>query len=193
VILLATSFFLDTNALIALSGLDENNFLKLSREIAKREISIYISHVQIDEQYNREFSDYQRKIREALKKFSEHCIEIIVKPTTQLVWDVSRWNFARFGSKKLGEIDDFLRQEIEKCMGKKHKGVLNVARDALIALSSLNHDYFITNDECLYKGWKIVVESNKNKKALKQGGYKLPQVIRRKTTKSVFQAIINFG
>lgn len=89
----------------------------------------------------------------------------------------------------MGEFDKALRQEIERCVGEKKKDDLNIARDALIALSSLNHDYFITADRCLFKSWKIIIESNEgNKKALEKE-YKIPEIIQRRKLKGVFQAI----
>lgn len=186
---LPTSFFLDTNVFILLSGLDSNDLSILSRAIVKNKVKLCVSHVQIDEQRNQEFTDYQNKIKETMEKLSEKGINIIVEPTNEVILNVSRFDYARLGSDKLGEIDKALRQEIEKCMGEKKKGDSNIARDALIALSSLNHDYFITADKCLFKSWNIIIESNeKNKKALEKE-YKVPEIIQRRKPKGVFQAI----
>jgi hypothetical protein len=128
----------------------------------------------------------------ARAKFSQVGIDICIEPTNQLVFDVSRWDLARFGSEQLGEIDEELRREIKKRMGRRFRGILNVAKDALIALSALNHDYFITADRRLCASWKAVVEFNeKNKKMLEQNGYKIPNVVRRRKTKGVLQAIIS--
>jgi hypothetical protein len=188
------SFFLDTNTFILLSGLDEPDLSILREGVVRHGIKLCISHVQLDEQDKLEYNDYQQKIRQALAKFNQSGITLSIEPTNEVVWGVSRFDLCRFGSDKLGEIDDELRREITRCMGKRSKGVLNVAKDALIALSSLNHDYFITADKCLSLSWKLVVEFNeKNKKALEQDGYKLPIVLRRKTTRSVFQTIINLS
>jgi len=189
---LPTSFFFDTNALILLSGLDTDNLSILNREIAEKEIKICVTHVQIDEKYTHELGDYRQNIEKALEKLAKNGINIIVENTIELVLGISRLGYAKLGSEKLGEIDDALRKEIETCMGKKAKGDLNVASDALIALSSLNHDFFITADRCLFKSWKIVIDFNKeNKKAIEQHGYKVPKIIHRKKPKGVFQAIMN--
>jgi hypothetical protein len=129
----------------------------------------------------------------AIAKFKSKGIDITIESTNELVWGVSRWDYSKFGSKELSRIDDALRLENQKCMGKKGKGDLNVVRDALIALSSLNHDFFITADRCLFKSWKIVIESNEeNNKALEQE-YKIPKIIHRRTPKGVFQAIKEYG
>jgi hypothetical protein len=189
---MATSFFLDTNTFILLSGLGKRDLSILREEIVKSDIKLCMSHVQIDEQRNLELDDYQQKIKQGLAKFNQAGIDLNIETTKEVILDISRFDLARFGSEKLGEIDEELRREIRKCLGKRFKGVLNVAKDALIALSSLNHDYFITGDKCLYASWKAVVEFNeKNKKTLEQNGYKIPKVVRREKIKGVFQTIIN--
>ena len=72
---------------------------------------------------------------------------------------------------------------------KKPKSGSNVAKDALIALSSLNHDFFITADRCLFRSWKKVVEFNEgNERTLEQNGYKLPKLIQRRKPKGILQA-----
>jgi len=186
---LPTSFFLDTNVFILLSGLGSNDLSILSRAMVENKIKLCVSHVQIDEQRNQESTDYQHKIKETFENLSEKGINIIVEPTNEVILDVSRFDYARFGSEKLGEIDKALRHEIEKCMGEKRKSDSNIARDALIALSSLNHDYFITADRCLFNSWKIIIESNeKNKEALEKE-YRVPEIIQRRKPKGVFQAI----
>jgi hypothetical protein len=185
----SASFFLDTNVFILLSGLSSNDLSILSRAIAENKIRLCMSHVQIDEQRNQESSNYQNEIKETLKKLSEKGVNIIIEPTNEIILSVSRLGYAKFGSKKLGEIDKALRQEIERCVGEKKKNDLNIARDALIALSSLNHDYFITADRCLFKSWKTIIESNEeNKKALEKE-YKVPEIIQRRKHEGVFQAI----
>jgi hypothetical protein len=184
------SFFLDTNVFILLSGLDSGDLAILSGALAGNKIALCMSHVQIDEQNCQEFSDYRLKIEDALRKFTERGIEIIVEPTNEVVWDVSRFDLARFGSEELSKIDKALRKEIEKCERKKDKTVSNIAKDALIALSSLNHDFFVTADSCLFRSWKIVIESNEeNRKAIEQQ-YKIPEIIHLRKPKGVLQAIM---
>lgn len=189
---MSKSIFLDTNSLILLSGIDEIDANRLSKEMEKNQIQIRITHVQIDEKISKEYSDYNEKIKKALTKLNANGIKVSVESTKEIIFDVSRFGMAKFGSKVISEIDSALRSTIKNCMGEKAKNTTNIPRDALIAVSSLNHDYFFTNDECLYKGWNIVIESNdENKKALQKEGFKIPQIIRRKTSESVLKAIID--
>jgi len=103
----------------------------------------------------------------AIAKFKSKGIDITIESTNELVWGVSRWDYSKFGSKELSRIDDALRLD--------------------------NHDFFITADRCLFKSWKIVIESNEeNNKALEQE-YKIPKIIHRRTPKGVFQAIKEYG
>lgn len=56
--------------------------------------------------------------------------------------------------------------------------ILNIARDTLIAITSLNHDYFVTSDKCLHKSWRRVIEKDlENRKTLKAQSYKIPRII----------------
>lgn len=70
-VFILTSFFLDTNAFILLSGLSTDDLSLLGKRIAENESHLCISHVQLDEQNNKEYRAYQQKIDKALKKFKE--------------------------------------------------------------------------------------------------------------------------
>jgi len=74
--------------------------------------------------------------------------------------------------------------------GQKGKRYFDIAQDAVIALTSLDHDYFITSDKCLNKSWKTVIEKNAENKKLLEKSYKIPRIIHRRTIKGIFEAII---
>ena len=108
---------------------------------------------------SRALQDYQQKIEKALKSLRSNGIVIHVEATKEIVLDISRFNLAKFGDEELGKLDDELRKEIDACERAKGtiKHSLNIARDALIAVSSLGHDFFITCDKCLSQSWNKVI------------------------------------
>lgn len=58
-----TTIFLDTNALITLSGLKDGELLDALRgHLTEGDTRLYVSHVQVDEKLQKEFSDYQKKV-----------------------------------------------------------------------------------------------------------------------------------
>lgn len=83
---------------ILLSGLGSNDLSILSKEIAENKIKLCMNHVQIDEQRNRESSDYQHKIKKSLEKLGEKGVNIVVEPTTEVILNVSRVGYAKLGS-----------------------------------------------------------------------------------------------
>jgi hypothetical protein len=148
-----------------------------------------MSHVQVDEYDKRDLSIYQ-KVEHALQKFRSNNILINIEPTKEMVAGVSRPGFCRVGSDELHEIDDALRREIAKRMGTKTKGILNLACDAMIALSSLNHDYFVTSDIYLFQAWKTVIENNQEYKKKLKAQYTVPKIVLRKKPKGILQTIL---
>jgi hypothetical protein len=188
---MSKSIVLDTNSLILLSGIEETDGKRLLEKMEKNNIKIFVTHVQIDEKITKEYSEYEQKIKKALARLANMGIGVVVEPTKEAISDVSRWGMARFGSEMLSKIDSALRTAIKACMDKKGKKPLHNAKDALIAISLFNHDYFFTNDECLYKAWVTIVETNyDNKKALRKEGYIIPQIFRRKKPETILEKII---
>ena len=170
-------FFLDTNSLIALAGLQGEELRLFVTHLRKTKAELCISHVQIDETYSKEFPTYHEKITMALRRISEKGIEISpLRPTTELVIGISRIGYAKLSDEEFSKIDDSLRSELRKCMGKRAED-MNLARDALIALSSLDCDYFITSDRYLHKSWlKVIVRNDENRKILSQT-HKIPEIV----------------
>ena len=182
---MTTTFYLDTGAFFLVAGLDDSGLFLLNQAISKNEIELCLTHVQIDEHGDREKS-YEENFVKAMNKLTAKKVKFLVESTKEDYWDISRWGLAEWGNDLLYRIDDELRLEIEKC-NKKNK---NASYDALIAISSLNHDYFITTDICLTYAWKAVILNNqKNKEALEKN-YAIPQIIKRKTPKSVLNTLL---
>jgi hypothetical protein len=180
-------FYLDTNALLLLSGL-KNCLPELSRYVVENHVELCTGQVQIDESVTE--GGFNEKIEKATRKLKAHDIVVNLEPTIEAVVGVSRVGFCKIGSDKLGKIDDELGSEIECCEGNNRKSKSNLACDALIALSSLNHDYFITSDECLFKSWKKVIETNQENKAYLQKTYSIPKIIHRKNPRGILEAIM---
>jgi hypothetical protein len=187
-----TKIYLDTNAIIFLSGCPENDLLKLSGYMEKNTIELFTSHVQIDELYRKD-EPLSQKMDHALKRLISCKITVNLVATNEVVLGISRVDECKLGSDEIGKIDEALREEINRCMGRDSKGTMNIARDALIALSALNHDYFITGDYCMYKSWNKLIESNASNKEKILKVYSIPKIIHRKKPNSVRQAILEIS
>lgn len=185
-VVMATKFFLDTNSLNALTGLDKAGFSLLRTRLEESNAELCVTHIQVDERYTKEPSDYQQKIDKALEVLERNGIEIRktmrTLTTKGLVIGISRVGFSMIFDAK---IDDELRREIKKCDDEreKHKNMdkearkLNIARDSLIAISSLDHDYFITSDKCLFQSWLKLVEGNAENRGILEKSHKIPKII----------------
>lgn len=183
--------YLDTNSLIALSGLPETDFRSLKTRLGENSIRLNFSHIQVDEMQNKEFMNYQEKINEATKKLSENGIVVDIKPTKGTVQGLWRNRFTENFTHESVKIYDEIREEIKKCMGIKAEQ-MNIARDALIAISSLNHDYFITCDWCLWKSWVKIVENNVANKNTIEKIFQIPKIIHVKAKpQAVMKGILN--
>jgi len=162
--MVGVKFFLDTGALIALSGLEGSDSQVFKNRIEASNSRLSITHIQIDESYNKELKNYQQKIKKALESLKNKGIEVQPIECTKIgVFSESRFGLARFGDEEIGNLYDELRNEIDQC--EKDKGRTktpsNVARDAIIAVSSIGHDCFITCDKCLFESWQNVVNKRK--------------------------------
>lgn len=169
-------FFLDTNALICLDGLKGSVLQDFKNRIDESNSELSTTHVQVDEwKLRREQRDYRRKVEEALASLKNKGIVIKVELTKGFVIGVSRIGFGRISGEETGKVYDELRKEIDECEKAegRTKTLLNIARDATIAISSLDHDFFITCDRCLSDSWCKVIGKYK---MLRQR-FKIPRVI----------------
>ena len=172
--------FLDTCSIIALSGLkDKADFDLLRKRLEECQSGLYASHIQGDEMHPKELSDFRLIYKKAFERFEKHGIKIHwEEPTRGMIIGVSRIGFCRIFEDDLAEIGDELERELRKCMEEKGRFnnkdidekaiVLNIARDCLIAITSLDYDYFITSDKCLYESWIKILQKHKPKRILEK-------------------------
>ena len=183
-----TEFFIDTSALICLSGLEDPDLQDFKNQMEKSNSELSTTHIQMDEKTKHvkfhepaskkneiEVQSYQQKIEEALKSLRKKGISVQVEPTKIAVFGVSRFGHAKFGSKEIGQLYDELRKEIDKCeKAREHpKTILNLASDAAIAVSALDHDFLVTCDKCLSDSWRGVI----GKHGILKQQYPIPKVI----------------
>lgn len=181
-------FFLDTGALIALSGLKGSDLQALRSQIEASDSELSTTHVQVDEitkhikfhepvvkGYDKEVQSYQQKIKEALKTLERKGINVRLEATKITVVGVSRVGYTKLGYEEMHKFDDELRKEIDECEKAKGKTktLLNIARDTTIAVSSLGHDFFITCDRCLFKSWRKVI----GKHIMLRQKFKIPKIV----------------
>jgi len=171
----ARSFFLDTNALNYLAGLKGSDLQIFRKQIETSNSELSITHVQVDEAHKKELQTYQQKIKKALASLSNKGINVNLEGTKIVVFNVSRFDFARFGDEEIGKLYNELRKEIDGCEKAKGKTkpLLNIACDAVIAVSSLGHDFFITTDRCLYDSWRKII----GKHTTLEQQFKIPKIV----------------
>lgn len=172
-------FFLDTGALIALSGLKDSNLQVFKNRIEESKSELSVTHIQVDEivdeEYAKKLQSYQQKIEKALDSLKSKEINVRLEDTKIAVCGVSRSGYAVVANEEIEKLYDELRNEIDECekVKGKTKHLLNLDCDAATAVSSLNHDFFITCDRCLFDSWGKVISKHR---MLKEQ-FKVPEVI----------------
>jgi len=164
---------LDTGALIALAGLKD---IRIVTEFVacctKSGTVLSVTHVQVDEKVAREVRDYEVKVERAVAELRDLGLRVKIEPTVITVVGLSRLGLAMFGGKDEGRLYEKLRELISDCDRNKGKSVddLNVARDAVTAVSALDHDAFIVCDDCLFSSFQSAATD------MKQLGTRLPKI-----------------
>jgi len=178
--------FLYTNALIALAGIKNPELMRIKNLIETRGLKLRISHIQIDEMIDGVNRSYEEKRKKALNILKQKGISTETIETPITVVGVSRYGLSKIGDDRIHRLYEELKHEIERC--EKGKPKLNLIRDAVTALSSLDNDYFITCDWCVYKSWNKVIGKHKSL----EGGRKIPGIIyARPKPKYVAESIIS--
>lgn len=176
---MTATIFLDTCSINALSSLNDNDFDLLRNSLEKSQSGLYASHIQGDERYTNRPTDVIQIYKRAFEIFEKHGIKIHWEaPTVGGVWDISRWDLATWMNKETEDVYHDLQREIRNCMEQRGKFkdkkidetkiISNIARDCLIALTSIRYDYFITSDVCLYESWIKICQKNENRTILKK-------------------------
>jgi len=164
------------------------------------------THVQIDEIAHHvkfhepvvrkneiEVQTYQQKIDKALERLREKGINPKLEYPKIPVQGLARQGYEVESSEDIAHLYDDLRKEIDECEHvrstprRKPKSVLNIAADAVIAVSSLGHDFFITCDKCLFEcSYKVM-----KKHGMFKERFKIPETILvRRSPNEVAKAIL---
>jgi hypothetical protein len=164
-------FYLDTDALNCLSGLHGKELDEFRDRFNSIDAELVITHVQIDERMNadslqergRKYSDIVSK---AVKTLRDNGINVKVENPKISVVGIARVGYCSASNPAVGEVYDELRKKICACEASRHrrsrpKDVLNIARDAVIAVSAFEHSYLVTTDWCLSDSFNKVIEEKK--------------------------------
>jgi len=157
-------FYLDTDALNRLSSLNGKKLEEFKKRFNSINAELIVTHVQVDERYSpKEEQKYQEVVDKAVETLRRNGIEIKVENTKGMVVGISRVGFCSICNSNIRKIYDELDKEINACEKAKQnpKAPLNVKRDAMIAVSSLEHSFLITTDKCLCDSFNKVVEEKK--------------------------------
>ena len=179
--------FLDTNALIALSGLRGSaiagDFVANCRTAG---VVLCVSHIQVDEKVNREMRSYQARIDKAVRELRYLGLETVMEPTAVGVYDVSRLDMSKLGGEDENALYTKLFELISACDQATGKNG-DATQDAIIGVSALDHDLFLVCDECLFQSFQSATSSLTNLQN------RLPKTILRKPTpEDVANGILEF-
>jgi len=157
-------FYLDTDALNRLSNLNGKKLEEFKKRFNSIDAELVFTHVQVDERYStKDEQKYQEIVEKAIETLRSKGIQIKFENTKIGIFGISRWGFFTFSTSDIERIYDELDKEINACEKAKGnpKDPLNVKRDAMIAVSSLEHSLLITTDKCLCDSFNKVIEEKK--------------------------------
>jgi hypothetical protein len=156
--------FLDTNALIFLSGLKRQKLEEFRKGFNTENAELIITTVQVDEKRKRKKDEkYQEAISKAIATLKDNDIQVKVETANIGVFGISRFGYFSFGTPEISNIYDELDKKVAECEKAKgrSKDPLNVKRDAVISVSPLEYSFLITTDKCLNKSFNQVMKEQK--------------------------------
>lgn len=154
--------FLDTGALIALSGLPSTVIAgDFVTNCKAAEVTLCVSHIQVDEKVNREMRSYKARIDKAVRELRYLGLETRMEPTAVGVYGVSRLNMSKLGGESENALYTKLFELISACDQATGKNG-DATQDAIIGVSALDHELFVVCDECLFRSFQSVTASLKN-------------------------------
>ena len=170
------TIFLDTNTLYVLSSLENELLNHLKEWIDRNDVKLYTAYIQIDDMYSEEPSGYRTATESALKQLKTKGIMVKSTDTKGIIFDISRLDLAEFSNDILDQVYDKLRNKLADETKRKGKNVnqLNMSRDASVALTSLDFDYFITCNKTLGETTEKIF--NEDKDVLLREDKKIPQI-----------------
>jgi len=157
-------FYLDTDALNRLSSLNGEKLEEFRKRFNSIDAELIFTHVQVDEKYTpKDEQEYQKIAHKAIDTLRSKGIQVRLENTKIAVAGISRDDYCSVSSQDIEKIYDELDKEINACEKAKQnpKDPLNVKRDAIIAVSSLEHSFLITTDKCLCDSFNKVIEGKK--------------------------------
>jgi hypothetical protein len=157
-------FYLDTGALNRLSGLNGKQLEEFKKRFNSIDAELIVTHVQVDERYSpKDGQKYQEIVDKAIETLRSKGIQIKVENTKIMIIGISRIGYTSLSSPDIGKVYEELDKEINACEKAKQnpKDPLNVKRDAMIAVSSLEYSFLITTDKCLCDSFNKVIEEKK--------------------------------
>jgi len=132
-----------------------NTFLK------SKSAQLCILHVNFDERYKGKKSIY-KKLRDMTDHYARNGLEIHQNMSEIFIPGITKKGTAKTATAFQLILYEELRELIEKCE-RFEKPSDNLDRDAIIGVSSLNYDIFITSNRCLEKSLNSVIEKNESK------------------------------
>jgi hypothetical protein len=157
-------FYLDTDALNRLSNLNGKKLEEFKKRFNSIDAELVFTHVQVDERYStKDEQKYQEIVEKAKETLRSKGIQIRFENTKIGILGISRLGFFTFSTSDIERIYDELDKGINACEKAKQnpKDPMNVKRDAMIAVSSLEHSFLITTDKCLCDSFNKVIEEKK--------------------------------
>jgi hypothetical protein len=157
-------FYLDSDALNRLSSLNGEKLEEFKNRFNSIDAELIFNHVQVDERYStKDEQKYQEIVEKAKETLRSKGIQIKFENTKIGIFGISRSGFFTFSTSDIEKVYDELDKEINACEKAKGKSKdpLNVKRDAMIAVSSLEHSFLITTDKCLCDSFNKVMEEKK--------------------------------
>lgn len=157
-------FYLDTDALNRLSNLNGKKLEEFKKRFNSIDAELIFTHVQVDERYStKDEQKYQEIVEKAKETLRSKGIQIKFENTKIVVIGISRFDFSSLSTPDIEKVYDELDKGINACEKAKQnpKDPLNVMRDAIIAVSSLEHSFLITTDKCLCDSFNKAMEEKK--------------------------------
>ena len=158
---------LETSSVNALSGCHKEQFIELTDRLRSKGAQLCVLFTTLGERYARENGkkDYNRMLRRTVDHFTLKGLELRITQSELFIPGITTKGMAKETSPFCSQLFYELTELIEKCEKPKNpnKPIDNIQRDAIIGVSSLCYDFFITSDYCLNKSLDKIIKKYRNK------------------------------